>query len=152
MLPSKQGYDEVKMDSNSNELSVDQRNVDPAVRYHPSIGVGNTRQIVLKFFVEDVGLDEAFRHCVTENVSGPLDWIPGDLVTVLSHLVQSSQLLLLLPRHQAGLNEVVVGWEPAGHLAGDSSETQYAGQVSQSDYHFSRLLRLNWIFLRFTNY
>ena len=152
LLPSKQGYDEVKMDSNSDELSVDERNVDPAVRYHPSIGVGNTRQIALNLFVEDIRLDEAFTHCITENVSRPLDWIPGDLVTVLSDLVQSLQLLLLLPCHQAGFHEVIVGWEPAGHLAGDSSETQYAGQVGQSDYHFSGLLRLNWIFLRLTNY
>ena len=152
MLPSKQGYDEVKMDSNSDELSVDERNVDPAVRYHPSIGVGNTRQIALNLFVEDVGLDETFTHCITENVSRPLDWIPGDLMAVLSHLVESLQLLLLLPCHQAGFDEVIVGWEPAGHLTGDPSEAQYAGQVCQPDYRFSCLRGLNWIFLRFTSY
>ena len=130
-LPSKQGYDEVKMNSNSDKLSVDERNVDPAVRYHPSIGVGNTRQIALNLFVEDIRLDETFTHCITKNVSRPLDWIPGDLVTVLSHLVESLQLLLLLPSHQAGFNEVIVGWEPPGHLTGHSSEAQYAGQVCQ---------------------
>ena len=142
-IPSEEGYEEVKMNGNSDELCVDQRNVDPAVRDHPSIGVGNTSQVILKFFVEDIRLDEALGHRVTENVSRPLDWIPGDLVTVLSDLVQSLQLLLLLPCHQAGFHEVIVGWEPAGHLTGDSSETQYAGQVCQSNYHFSCLRGLH---------
>ena len=140
------------MNSNSHELCVDQGNVDPAVGYHPRIGVGNTSKVVLKFSVEDIRLDEAFGHCVTENESSPLDWIPGDLVTVLSHLVESLQLLLLLPCHQASFDEVVVSWEPAGHLTGDSSQTQYAGQVCKPNYHFSCLLGLNLIFLCFTNY
>ena len=86
-IPSEEGNEEVKMNGNSDELCVNQGNVDPAVRDHPSIGVGNTSQVILKFFVEDIRLDEALGHRVTENVSRPLDWIPGDLMTVFCDLV-----------------------------------------------------------------